>query len=144
MLVHMVRWVAGGVLLLHGLGHGGALGALAWVHFQPLSDAGGWTAAQAWAVPAMTPDIATAIATTFWVVAMVGFVTVALAFWGIVVPTGWFRPVVVASAVVSIVGIVVFFGTWPLSNTLAALGVNAAVLVAVLWLRWSPPARSGS
>jgi len=25
-------------------------------------------------------------------------------------------------------------------NTLAALGVNVAVLIALLWLRWSPPA----
>ena len=41
------------------------------------------------------------------------------------------------------VGIVVFFGTWPMFNTLAAFGVNAAVLVAVLWLRWPPEATFG-
>jgi hypothetical protein len=42
--------------------------------------------------------------------------------------------------VVSGVGIVLFFGTWPMFNTLAALAVNGAVLVALVVLRWTPPA----
>ena len=37
------------------------------------------------------------------------------------------------------VGIVLFFGTWPMFNTVAALGVNAVVLVALLILHWTPP-----
>jgi hypothetical protein len=31
-----------------------------------------------------------------------------------------------------------FIGTWPTFNTLAALGVNVAVLVALLGLHWPP------
>lgn len=34
-------------------------------------------------------------------------------------------------------------GTWPAFNTVAALGMNGAVLVAVLWLHWPPEAMFG-
>ena len=53
------------------------------------------------------------------------------------------RPLAVVSALVSMVGIVLFFGTWPMFNTLAALGVDVAVLVAILWLRWPSAAMQG-
>ena len=52
-------------------------------------------------------------------------------------PAGVCRPVAVGSAVVSLAGIVLFIRTWPAFNTLAALAVNAAILVAV-WIRWPP------
>ena len=34
-------------------------------------------------------------------------------------------------------------GTWPAFNTVAALGMNGAVLVAVFWLHWPPEAMFG-
>ena len=64
-------------------------------------------------------------------------------FWGVVVPGSVWRPLAVASAIVSTVGVVFFLGTWPMNYTLAALGVNVAVLVAVLWLGWPPEATFG-
>ncbi|HEY8732415.1 MAG TPA: hypothetical protein VIN69_10640 [Candidatus Limnocylindria bacterium] len=45
-----------------------------------------------------------------------------------------------ASAIASTLGIALFFGTWPAFNTIAALSVNAAVFVTLLWLQW--PART--
>ena len=74
---------------------------------------------------------------------LIGFVIAAMSFWGVVVPGGVWRPLAVAAALVSATGIVLFFGTWPTFNTLAALGVNVAVLVAVLWLRWPSEAMLG-
>ena len=139
----MLIWVVGGVLLVHGLGHGGALAALAWIHFRPGTATGAWSAARAWAMPTLTADAAAVIASVFWVVAMVGFVVAALSVWGVVVPADWWRPVGVVAALVSIAGIVLFFGTWPRVNTLAALGVDVAVLVAVLLLQWPPQAAFG-
>jgi hypothetical protein len=129
--------------MLHGLGHGGALAALAWIHFQPATETGAWAAARTWAVPTLSAASATAIASAFWVVSLIGFVVAALSFWGVFVPADWWRPVGVATALVSIVGIVLFFGTWPMFNTVAALGVNVAVLVAVLWLQWPPASTFG-
>ena len=131
----MVKLIAAGVLLAHGLGHGGALGALAWIQLRPGTDTGAWHAARSWLAPSLSGETATTIAGAFWVASMVGFVIVAMSFWGVLLPEGVWRPLGVVSAVVSFVGIVLFFGNWPLFNTLAALGVNIAVLVAVLWLR---------
>jgi hypothetical protein len=138
-----IKLVAAGVLLLHGLGHGGALGALAWIRYRPGAPTGDWHSAQSWLVPSLQSDAATTLASTFWVVALVGFVLAAMSFWGVVVPGDVWRPLAVASALVSIAGITCFFGTWPMFNTLAALAVNATVLVALLALRWPPEAMLG-
>ena len=139
----MLRWVVGGVLMIHGLGHGGALAALAWIQARDGGATGSWTSARAWALPTLSADTATLIASAFWIMSLLGFVAAALSFWGVFVPADWWRPIGVVAAIVSIVGIVLFFGTWPMLNTLAALGVNTAVLVAVLWLRWPPQATFG-
>jgi hypothetical protein len=134
----VIRLVVGGALLLHGLGHGGALGALLWIRFRPGSNTGDWLAARSWLIPSLPADTATTLASMFWVVSLVGFVLAALSFLGILVPGDAWRPLAVGSAIVSFAGIVLFFGTWPMFNTLVALGVNVAVLVAVVWLHWPP------
>ena len=43
-----VRLVILGALLLHGISHGGALAALAWIGARPGSDTGSWQAARSW------------------------------------------------------------------------------------------------
>jgi hypothetical protein len=138
-----IKLIAAGALLLHGIGHGGALGALAWIQLSPGSGTGAWNAARSWLVPALSGDTATILASAFWIASLVGFVIAAMSFWGVVVPGDVWRPLAVASALVSAAGIVLFFGTWPMFNTLAALGMNVAVLVAVLWLRWPTEAMLG-
>ncbi len=138
-----IKLIAAGVLLLHGLGHGGALGALAWIRLRPGTTTGDWSAARSWLVPSLPGNTATTLASAFWIVSLIGFVIAAMSFWGIVVPASVWRPLAVAAALVSATGIVLFFGTWPTFNTLAALGVNVAVLVAVLWLRWPSEAMLG-
>lgn len=79
---------------------------------------------------------ATPLAIGFWVVALVGFVFAALSFWGVLLPAGWWRPVGVGAAIVSLAGIGLYAGTWPVLNTLAAVAVNVAVLLAVLVFGW--------
>ena len=127
-----------GILLLHGLGHGGALGAL--IARSRGMDAGAWRAPRLWAFPSLAVRAAATVASIFWVLSLIGFVTAALSFWGILVPGEAWRPLAVASAIVSILGIGLFFGTWPAFNTVAALGVNITVLVSQLWLHWPPQA----
>ena len=135
-----LRSVLAAVVALHGLGHGGALGALAWIAWRPDSNAGTWTAARSWLLPALPRGTATVIASTFWTVALVGFLAAVLSFLGILLPNDAWRPLAIGSAIVSTVGIVLFFGNWPLFNTLAALGVNVAILVALVGKGWVPPA----
>jgi hypothetical protein len=139
----MIKLLAGGVLLLHGLGHGGALGALAWIRLRPGTPAGDWLAARSWLVPSLPADTATTIASAVWVVSLTGFLAAALGFWGILVPGDMWRQLAAVSAVISLLGILAYFGTWPTFNTLAALRVNVAVLVALLWLHWPPQATFG-
>ncbi len=139
----MLKLVIAGALALHGLGHGGALGALAWIRLRPGTPTGDWLAARSWLVPSLRADTATSLAGAFWIASLVGFVIAALSFWGVIVPDLVWRPLAVVSALVSIAGITCFFGTWPMFNTLAALGVNVAVLGAVLWLHWPPDAVLG-
>jgi hypothetical protein len=131
----MTRLVVAGVLLVHGLGHAGALGALAWIGLRG-GDTGAWLPARSWLLPSMPSGTATAIASIFWIVSLVGFVVAAGALWFGV--GDWWRGVAFVSALVSTVGIVLFFGTWPIFNTVAALGVDVAVIVALLVLRWPP------
>ncbi len=133
-----------GALMLHGLGHGGALGALIWIRVRPGTETGGWQAARSWLLPSFDASTATMVASIFWVVALIGFVAAAMSFWGILLPGEVWRPVATVSAFVSILGIVLFLGTWPPFNTVAALGMNVAVLVALLWLRWPSQATFGS
>ena len=130
------RFLIGGILLVHGLGHGGALGALVWLRVLPDSPTGAWLAAKSWLFPALDTPVATSVAMAFWVVAMIGFVGAALSFWGLLLSGEVWRQLAVASAFVSLAGMIVFFGTWPALNWLAALGVNLTVLVTQLVTRW--------
>ncbi len=139
-----VKLLVAGALLVHGLGHGGALGALIWIERRPGTDTGGWRAARSWAFPALAAPAATVVASAFWVLALIGFLAAAMSFWGILLPGDVWRPVAIVSAVVSTLGIALFIGTWPAFNTVAALGMNVAVLVALLWLRWPPQTMFGS
>ena len=131
-----IRALIPGVLLIHGLGHGGALGALLWIRFNPGTPTGGWLSARSWILPSLDASTATTIAMTFWTVSLAGFLMAALAFLGLVLPEVAWRPLAVGSAFVSLAGILLFFGTWPVFNTTAALAVNVAVLGALLVARW--------
>jgi hypothetical protein len=133
-----IRIATCAVLAVHGLGHGGALAALAWIAARPGTNTGAWTAARSWLAPGLSANGATAVASGFWILSMVGFVAAALLFWfghG----DAW-RTIAMVSAVVSFVGLVLFFGTWPTLETVAAVAVNAAVLIGLGLMRWSPPA----
>jgi hypothetical protein len=138
-----LKLVITGALALHGLGHGGALGALAWIAARPGSDTGAWHAAHSWLIPGLPDGTAATVAGILWILSLVGFVAAALGFWGILVPGEAWRPLAAVSAIVSSGGIVLFIGTWPAFNTLAALGFDVAVLVAILGMRWPPLALFG-
>ena len=122
------------VLLLHGLGHGGAIGAL--IYIDRGQSSGKWLSARSWLFPNLTPQIAKVIAITFWVLSLLGFVAAALSFWGILIPGELWRPLALIFAFVSFIGIVLFWGRWPMFNTLAAQVVNLAVIITQLWLHW--------
>ena len=124
------------LLLLHGLGHGGAIGALIWIHYRPETDTGGWRVARSWLFASLATQAAMVIAIIFWALSAVGFVAASMSFWEILVPGEVWRQLALGSSVVSTLGLVLFLGTWPAFNTLAALAVNIAVFITQLWLHW--------
>jgi hypothetical protein len=62
----------------------------------------------------------------------------AAAFTFALLPTEAWRPLAIGSAVISLVGIVLFAGTWPPFNTLAAAVANLVVLGLLVVMRWPP------
>ena len=141
MSVQTIKILIAGALLLHGLGHLGAIAALLALRLG--RSTGPWRPARSWLLPSLPAPVATTVASTFWVLSAIGFVAASMSFWGILVPGDAWRQLALASSIVSILGIVLFFGIWPIFNTLAALGMNVAVLVTQLWMHWPPPSMFG-
>lgn len=134
----IIKLIVAGVLFLHGLAHVGPLVVYIWIRYRPGENTGGWLAARSWLFPSLPAATATAVASAFWALSLIGFIGAAFSFWGILVPGEIWSQLAVVSAIVSTLGIAVFFGTWPMFNTIAALGVNVTVLVTQLWLHWPP------
>jgi len=130
----LIKIIIAGILLLHGLGHGGAIGAL--IAIDRGVPSGKWLEARSWLFPKLAPQAAKIIAITLWVLSLLGFVAAALSFWGVLLPGDFWRPLALIFAFISFVGIALFWGTWPMFNTLAAQAVNLAVIITQLWLHW--------
>jgi hypothetical protein len=116
------------LVVLHGLGHGGALIALAWIAARPGTDTGAWTAARSWALPNLAPALARLVAGTLWAIALVTFVVAGAGMAGVGGGSETWRPLALVGAVTSLSGIGLFLGTWPVFNTVAAIAVDAWVL----------------
>ena len=95
-----LKLIITGALAVHGFGHGGAVGALAWIAARPGTDTGAWRAAQSWLLPGLSAETATVVASAFWIASLLGFVA-------------------------------------------AALGMDVAVLVALVGMRWPPETMLG-
>jgi hypothetical protein len=139
-----IKIIIAGVLLLQGLSHGRAFVAL-------LAAAAGRDASEtipvrSWLLPGLSLRAAAGIASVFWFLSTVGFVAASLSFWGTFAPGGLWRQLAVISAIISTVGIALFSGIWPgapnrklsTADTIIALVINIAVLVALLWVQWPP------
>jgi hypothetical protein len=131
-----IAFLTTAVLLVHGLGHGGAIGAL--IYLDRGATGGKWLPARSWLFPKLSPRSAKVIAITFWALSLFGFIAATLSFWGILFPVELWRSLALAFAFVSLIGIVLFWGIWPMFNTLAAQLVNLTIIITQLWLHWPP------
>jgi hypothetical protein len=134
MSTQLIKIIIPLVLLLHGLGHGGAIGAL--ISIDRGVPSGKWLSARSWLFPKLSPNAAKVITITFWAISLLGFVAAAFSFWGILIPVDLWRTLALVFAFISLIGIVLFWGRWPLFNTLAAQAVNLAIFITQLWVRW--------
>jgi len=138
-----IRFITAAALLLHGIAHAVALGAL-------VAQSLGHSSAsrllvRSWLFSSQA-STAARLALIFWLPSTIGFIASGMSLLGILIPEQAWRQLAVFSAVVSILGIVIFLGVWPgsqnraqsLLNTAIALVVDIAILASQLWLHWSP------
>jgi hypothetical protein len=144
-----LRLIIAGSLLLHAIAHALALLALL---------AGGLGLRKGNAVSSrsgqflrLTPRAGSVIGFVIWAVSTTGFLAASAGFWGTLAMGETWRTIAVASSCVSTLGIIVRGGTWPGAasagrsalNTLVAITMNIAILVALVGLRWPPQAMFG-
>ena len=106
-----------GALFAHGLGH--TLG-----FFRP---------ARSWILSALGKPVLRVTANILWALALAGFVSAGLSFLGLGISVEWWRPLAVVSSLVSLSGLVLFLGDWPVFNTIGAFGFNLAALAVLVW-----------
>jgi hypothetical protein len=138
-----IKLLIAGFLLLHGLGHFGALVAILGNWSIRGTSTGAWLPARSWLLPNLTPQAAKVIASIFWILSLLGFVTAAMSFWGLLLPGDLWRQLALVTSVISALGIFLFLGNWPTFNTVAALAANLVVLVTQLWSYWPPQSMFG-
>jgi hypothetical protein len=141
MSTQTIRLLIAAVLFLHGLAH---IGPTITLLLQPRGvDTGGWRPAKSWLLPSLNPSVAKWLAILLWMLSLVFFIGAALSFWGVwLVDTSW-RWLALVGAIPSTFGILLFLGTWPAFNTLAALAVDVAVIVTQLGTHWPSEAMFG-
>jgi hypothetical protein len=118
----IIKILIGGALLVHGVGH----------------SLGFWMPVRSWLLPNASESTLRVVSSIIWVAAALGFVASVLSFWGILIPGDLWRQLALVFAVVSLLGLILFFGTWPTFNTIGAFGMNIAILVTQLLIHWPP------
>ena len=74
------------------------------------------------------------IATVLAVIATLGFVAAGLALFGVLVPFDWWRTLAIASAVVSLLLVLIFWNRY----LIVGLLIDGAILVTLLFTDWPP------
>jgi len=97
----VVRIFITAALFVHGVGH--LLG-----FFMP---------ARSWLLPGVAEPTLRIVGGALWLLIMAGFVASSLGYFGLVPPGNWWRPVTLAFAVLSLAGLILFWGDWPAFNT---------------------------
>jgi len=127
MSTQILRILIAGVLFVHGTGH----------------TLGFWMPVRSWLFPNWEEPVLRMISSTFWILAVMGFLAALLGFLGVLVPSHLWRPLAVGTSIISILGLVLFWGTWPAFNTVGAFGMNIIVLLTQLWFHWPPSSMFG-
>jgi hypothetical protein len=130
----MLKLIIALVLLAHGIGH--SMGLLQIFNVAVVNPA--WRG-DSWLLGGSAGSTATAsvIGGIVWTASIVGFAALAAVVMGWL-PVAWWAPLAVGSAIVSLVGLLLFPLAFPTVSTIGAFAVDVVVLVAVLWTDWEP------
>jgi hypothetical protein len=131
----MIKLAIAIVLFAHGIGH--TMGPLQTFKVTVVNPA--WSG-DSWLLTNVAGQTVTvAIGVVLWAVALVGFIAAAAVVMGWL-PEGWWAPLAIAASIASLVAIALFPSAFPIFSTIGAAIVDIGVLVAVVWLRWTPSA----
>jgi hypothetical protein len=127
-----LRWVVFGVLLVHGIGHiQGVMAGLG------VSSTDTWHGRSWLLTNALGESTSRALGLILYAVCTVGFLTAALGVMGWLVPQDLWRTLAVVCAIISSAGLLFYWHSLAaLFNKIGAIGVNLAILVALLLLNW--------
>ena len=122
------------VLFTHGIGH--YMGILSSFGIKLSQN----SSFQSWILGNYLSESALRIAGgVIWAAAFAGFIGAGLGLAGWLVPERLWQPLAIVSAFVSLAGLLLFWNAFAfLFNKIGAIGINLAVLVSLLYLRWPP------
>ena len=128
------------VFVVHGVGH--SMGIIPAV--RPV-DVKGWSSRSWLLTPLLGEAASRIISIILYLAALVGFLAAALGLMGWLVPHDTWRTLAVASAVISLVAIALFWNAFVslIPNKLGAIAVDVATLVCLLGLNWPSEADLG-
>ena len=128
----MWRLVIAIVFIMHGVGHVmGVFSVFGLFTGQGLSS-------RSWLLTGILGDSAASwFSLLLWTAALLGFVGAGFGLLGWLVPEPWWQPLAIGAAVISLLGLLLYWHAFfTLMNKMGAIGVDLAVLVALLWLHW--------
>ncbi len=132
----IARLIIGGIVGCHGIGH--ILGWLpAWgvTRFEGLSS-------RSWMLDGAIGEGAShLVGGALWLAPLLGFVLAAAGLFG---GQGWWRQVAVASALVSLLAIALFWDALPAGSRFGAIAVDVVVLAGLLVVDWPSQAALGA
>lgn len=135
-----LRLIIALVFFVHGAGHAmGIMPALG------LSSVKGWSSRSWLLTPLLGETISRIISIVLFAAALAGFLAAALGLMGWLVPHDSWRSLAVASAVISLAAIALFWNAFVtfIPNKLGAIAVDIATLVCLLVLNWPSEADIG-
>ena len=127
-----LQWLIALVLLIHAVGHTMGILPAAGYSLSPT-----WTS-HSWLLSGILGQpVADGLSTAVWLAVTVGFLLAFLALLGWGAPHDWWRPLAIVSAVISLLGLFLFwnaFASW--FNKAGAILVNVAILIGLLVRHW--------
>jgi hypothetical protein len=144
----VLRAIIAFAFAFHGVGHAmGIIPALGIINIEGSSQdwLKSWSS-YSWLLTNLLGDTASrALCAILYGAALIGFVGAALALLGWGVPHDWWRTLAIASAIISLVALLLFWNAliFLLPHKVGALAINLVTLVCLLALNWPTEANLG-
>jgi hypothetical protein len=123
------------VLIAHGIGHALGLMAVFGIRLSKTHSPGSWLL-----TGLLGETVSRIIGFLIWTLALVGFLGAGMGLLGWLVPTDWWQPLAVGAAILSLMGLFLFWNGFPFffPNKVGVFVVDVATILSPHWLGWPP------